>query len=322
MKNILVTGGLGYIGSHVVYELLKNNYRPIIVDNLTASNLKTLKNLNNIFNKKITFYKFDIENKFKLNKVFKKHRIFLVIHLAANKNIEDSKLNPIKIYNENISKTINLLSVMNKNNVFNLFFSSSAADSSLKKNINIDYTSPYGSSKHICEQLFYDLCINNSKWNITVLKFYNVIGLNIKNFYVKNKNSTSSLSEKILLIINNKKKYLNIYGKKFNTKDRTCIRDYIDINDIGRHIYNKIKNFKIINKNYQLYHLCNGKGYSVKDIISEFEKIFKTKVKIKYTKNRKGDKPVSIGPKNRYSYPWNKTTLASTIKNLTKIKTN
>ncbi len=181
MKNILITGGAGYIGSHLVYELIKNSYTPIIIDNLSNSNLKTLKNISKIFNIKIVFYKQDLNDEIKLENIFKKHKIYCVLHYAALKNVTLSKKEIFNSYKNNFTSTVNLLKVMKKFKVLNIIFASTAA-CSWANNTNIKNVSPYGNSKKFCEIFMEDLSKSNVKWKIVILKIYNVFGLNINNF--------------------------------------------------------------------------------------------------------------------------------------------
>ena len=279
MKNVLITGGTGYIGSHLVYELIKNKYTPIVIDNLGNSNLKTLKNITKIFNKKIIFYKSDIKNKKQLEKIFYKHKIYCVVHLAANKDVILSKTQVESVYQNNIFNTISLISIMKKFGVFNIIFASSAANHSIDNKKKNHYSSPYGNTKKICEVFLKDLTNSDTRWKVIILKIFNVIGLNNKNFYETKKNQQqNSLFETILLFLTNKIKYINIYGNKFKTKDGTSVRDFIDVNDISIFSVGLIKNLKKIKEEYIKIYLCNGRGYTVKEIIYNFERIFKIKI--------------------------------------------
>jgi UDP-glucose 4-epimerase len=314
---ILITGGLGYIGSHVVYKMITNAQNVVIVDNLSTSNIQTLKNINSIKKNRIKFYNSNLNNTVILNKIFKYNKIGFVIHLAAIKDIKLSIHDPIKTYDINVVDSINLIKIMQKHKVYNLIFGSSAApDSFNNKNNKIKQFSPYGNTKKTLEKFLYDIALSNKKWNITIAKFYNVVGLNRKNFYVPKKNSSKSLFENIIKILNKKNILLKIFGKDYKTKDGTCIRDYIDVNDIAKYCLRVVKYQKNKKKNYQIFHLCNNKGYSILDVVKIFEKIFLKKIKIKYQKKRKCDIPISIGPKDKNTYLKRKINLLSTIKNL------
>lgn len=316
MKNILVTGGAGYIGSHLVYELIRQKYTPIVIDNLSNSNIETLKNINKIFNVKIKFYKFDLFDENKLENVFKKHNINFVLHFAALKNLTQSKREVFSYYSNNFLATINLLKVMKKFKVLNIIFASTAAQSSLK-NDKSQYASPYGNSKMFCELFMQDLSKTNAKWNMVILNIYNVIGLNINNFYRKKNSKQNSLIENILLVLKNKKKYLNIYGNDFKTKDGTCVRDFVDIHDVVATNINIIK--KKFKKKFKSENVCNGKGYSIKEIVFNFENVYKKKIKIKIKKRKSEDIPISIGPKKTRH---RNISLKTTIQNYKKIFKN
>jgi len=278
-KNILVTGGAGYIGSHITHKL---NGKIIVIDNLSSGSKKMI-------NKKSIFINEDIRNTSKISKIIKKFNIDSIIHLAAHISVEESVNNPNKYYNNNIEGTLSLLNACKNSKLKNLIFSSTAAvygESVSKKRYAEDDIkmpkNPYGISKLVCEEIIKNFCKKNI--NYAILRYFNVVGADYKNKTGQIKSSDHLFKNYSRNIINNKD--IKIYGKNYLTKDGTAIRDYIHINDLtDLHILalNYISNNKslIINCGY-------GKGHSVKEVAEEFLNYNKS-VKIKYCKKRIGD---------------------------------
>lgn len=283
MKIILVTGGAGYIGSKISHDLTDLGYKVIIIDNLTTGH-------KNLINKKAIFFKFDIGDKKKLSDVFQKYKIKTVIHLAGSLSVEESMKNPFKYYLNNVVSTKNLLEVCGLNNVEKFIFSSTCAifGEGVKK-VNAlsmpNPTSHYGLTKFLCEQLIENYS-KKFKFIYFNLRYFNVVGADNK-LRVGPINQSGQLFKN--LATNAKKKIfkLNVYGKNYNTKDGTCIRDYIDINDLSKIHINCLET-KSIKKSISLN--CGyGKGYSVLEIIKKFEKITGKKIKKIFRKARDGD---------------------------------
>lgn len=278
-KNILVTGGAGFIGSHITHKL---NGKIIVIDNLSSGSKKMI-------NKKSIFINEDIRNTSKISKIIKKFNIDSVIHLAAHISVEESVKNPNRYYNNNIEGTLSILKACKNSKLKNLIFSSTAAvygeAESKKKYSEEDIkmpNNPYGISKLVCEEIIKNFCKNNI--NYAILRYFNVVGSDYKNKTGQMRSSDHLFKNCSRNIINNKD--IKIYGKNYLTKDGTAIRDYIHINDLTNlHILalNYISNNKslIINCGY-------GKGHSVKEVAEEFLKYNKS-IKIKYCKKRIGD---------------------------------
>jgi UDP-glucose 4-epimerase len=296
MKNILVTGGLGYVGINVCNLILKRkNFNCIILDNLSNSSKDKLKILNKINSKKPTFYLNNI-NDSTINKIFKR-KIYAVIHCAAIKSVNESILKPIEYYNNNISGLINLLSTMKKNNCNKLIFSSSACvyDHKIKppykENSALVTENPYGFTKLICEKIISNYSARNKKFNSIILRYFNPIGTDDTGLLVDNPKNPANIIPSISKCIRDKKVF-NIYGDKYNTKDGSCYRDYIDIRDIAESHMVSLKNISKF-KN-EIFNVGTGKPISVKKIVSIFKKDFKYQFKTNITKTRDGDPPISF----------------------------
>jgi len=230
MKKILVTGGAGYIGSQIVFDLVDLGYKVVVADNLSTGHKK-------LINKKAIFYKVDIGNKVEMEKIFLKHRIDQVIHLAASLSVEESMKNPSKYYLNNVVNTKNLLEISGKYKIKKFIFSSTCAIfgegvKKVKDDAVPNPTSHYGLTKLLCESLIEKLS-KKFKFNYYILRYFNVVGADAK-YRVGPINQSGQLFKNLSTCIVNKNYQIKVYGKNYKTRDGTCIRDYIDVNDLSR----------------------------------------------------------------------------------------
>lgn len=301
MKNVFITGGTGYIGSHCAVSLINNGYNPIILDNFSNSYPKTIKKIELITKKKIIFYKIDLKNKEKLSKIFKKHSCYAIIHCAGYKAVGESVEKPIHYFENNIGTTLSLLSCMEENKVFKIIFSSSATVYNVsqplpwKENDKVgETTNPYGNSKYIIERILIDLAKFDKRWSIRIARYFNPIGNHSSGQLEENpKGIPNNLVPFIIKVAQKKLPLLNIFGNNYKTKDGTCIRDYIHVMDLAEgHVAMIINNR--LTKGIKIYNFGTGNGLSVLDVIKEFE--IKTGILIpyKFSKKRKGDAEASF----------------------------
>lgn len=284
MNNILVTGGAGFIGSHIIEQLDKSKNNVIIVDNL-ATGFKRL------INKNSKFIKTDIKNKEKLIDIIKKHKIETVIHLAAYLNVSEAEKNKKKYYNNNIIGTKKLLEACKNSNVKNIVFSSSCsiygnirgAVSEKKKANPMGY---YAFTKFQGENLIKEYSLRYN-FRYAILRYFNVAGASPSKKIGQIEKSHGQLFKNLAIQSLKKKPLIEIYGNDYNTKDGTCIRDYIHVSDLAD-IH--IKSIDYLNKkNKSLTLNCGyGKGYSVQDVVNIFKKIKKNS-QIIYKNRRPGD---------------------------------
>ena len=292
MKKIIVTGGAGYIGSHTVVELFNSGFTPIIIDNLSNSSIKNINGISKIIKKDIKWYNVNCCSETYIQEIFKKEgEIEGVIHFAAFKSVEESIIESNKYYENNIGSLEVILKSMKKNNVKNIIFSSSCTvygkadilpvkeDAPFK-----EAESPYAKTKQICEKI-----ILNDSSNSISLRYFNPIGCHYTSLigdYSNNK--ATNLVPIITEAAIGKRKKITIFGDDYNTPDGTCIRDYIHVVDLAKSHVKSIS-FLINNKGKHVFNVGTGKGTSVKEIISTFEKTNNIKINYKIGPRRNGD---------------------------------
>ena len=283
-KNILVTGGAGYIGSHIVEQLIKNKEKVIILDNLVTGYKK-------LINKKAKFIKADIKNKSKITKIIKDYNISSIIHLAAYLNVSEAEKNKKKYYQNNITGTKNLLEASKNTNVKNIIFSSSCSIYGNVKGSVDEKRKPnpqgyYGFTKYKGEELVKKLSVKY-KFKYGILRYFNVAGASSSGKIGEIEKSHGHLIKNIAIESLKKNPQIKIFGSDYKTKDGTCIRDYVHVSDLAD-IH--IKGLKYLKDNQKSFILnCGyGKGYSVQQIVNIFKKI-KKNVEVQYQKRRPGD---------------------------------
>ena len=291
---ILVTGGLGFIGSHTVVELADKNYEVVIVDNLYNSKIEVLDDLEKITGKSFKFYQYDITNKEKLEEVFKENQIDAVIHFAGFKAVGESVEKPLMYYSNNLIGTINLLEVMKKYDVKKIIFSSSATvygnqgvTKYTEKMERGKITSPYGTTKAMIEKILEDEYNADNSWNITVLRYFNPVGAHESGLIGDNPNGIpNNLMPYIMRVASGKLDVLNIFGNDYPTIDGTGVRDYIHVVDLAKGHTKALENAP---KGFNIYNLGSGKGVSVLELVNAFEKANNTKVNYRIAPRRLGD---------------------------------
>ncbi len=293
--NILITGGLGYIGSHTVIECISNNHNVIIVDNLYNSSIEVLHRLNQFLNKDIKFYRTDMQNIVEFEKIFIENKIDAVIHFAGYKAVGESVKKPLKYYDNNIGITINLLKLMEQYDVKKIIFSSSATvykESEilpLTENMPLGVTNPYGRSKLIIEDIMQDIAHADNEFKVVILRYFNPIGAHPCGLFGEENNGIpNNLMPYIVKVAKGELEYLRVFGNDYNTKDGTGVRDYIHVVDLAAAHIKAIKAFDF-ESNVNIYNIGTGKGYSVLEIVENFEKATGIKIPYKVVERRCGD---------------------------------
>ena len=283
-NNILVIGGAGYIGSHIIEQLIETNATVIILDNLVTGYKK-------LINKKARFIKADIKNKSVIIRIIKENNIKSIIHLAAYLNVTEAEKNKKKYFQNNIIGTKNILKACRNSNVKNFIFSSSSSvygnvKGSVNENKKPNPQGYYAYTKFKGEELVKEFAIKY-KFRYGILRYFNVAGASQSGKIGEIEKSHGHLIKNLAIVSLKKKPKVKIFGNDYKTRDGTCVRDYIHVSDLAdihirglNYLNNKKKSF-IFNCGY-------GKGYSVKQIVDIFKKI-KVNVDIQYQKRRAGD---------------------------------
>ena len=293
---ILVTGGAGYIGSHTVVELQNAGYEVVVVDNLSNSSKKSLERVEAITGKPVTFYEADILDREALNRIFDQEKIDSCIHFAGLKAVGESVSKPWEYYENNIAGTLTLVDVMRQHGVKNIIFSSSATVYGDPAMIPIteecpkgQCTNPYGWTKSMLEQILSDIQKADPEWNVILLRYFNPIGAHKSGTIGENPNGIpNNLMPYVTQVAVGKLKELGVFGDDYDTPDGTGVRDYIHVVDLA---IGHVKALKKIEEKAGLcvYNLGTGKGYSVLDIVKNFEAATGVKVPYVVKDRRPGD---------------------------------
>jgi len=299
-QTILVTGGLGYIGSHTVVELLNNNYKVVVVDDLSNSKLEVINRIKQITGKGFVFYQLDVGDEDKLSKVFVDHQIDAVIHFAAYKAVGESVAQPLKYYGNNLGCTISLLHVMQQYDVHNIVFSSSATvygetnvSPYQESGSSLWATSPYGWTKFMIEQILEDCYRVDSRMSVAILRYFNPIGAHQSGLIGEDPHGVpNNLMPYITQVAIGKREFLQVFGGDYPTHDGTGVRDYIHVLDLAIGHVNALaylfsQEHKLVKVN-----LGTGVGYSVLDVVKAFNTASGKDIVYKIVDRRAGDIPL------------------------------
>lgn len=294
--SVLVTGGAGYIGSHTCIELLNAGYEVVVVDNLCNSCRESLTRVEEITGKKVTFYENDLLDREAVERIFSREKIDSVIHFAGLKAVGESVHMPLEYYYNNVTGSLVLCDVMRKHGVKNLVFSSSATVYGSPKTVPIQedfplsVTNPYGRTKLMLEEIFRDLFVSDSEWNIILLRYFNPIGAHKSGRIGENpKGIPNNLMPYITQVAVGKLQCLSVFGDDYDTPDGTGVRDYIHVVDLAVGHVKAIEKLKGAKGGVLTYNLGTGKGYSVLDMVKNFEKASGAKVPYEIKPRRAGD---------------------------------
>lgn len=297
-KKILVTGGLGYIGSHTVVELIAEGYEVVIIDNLSNTQKTVLERIEEITNVRPIFYAYDLKDKELVSSVFSAHEIEGVIHFAAYKSVGESQHIPLDYYENNLCTLLNILQEMKRKNVSNFIFSSSCTVYGQADTMPIDENTPlktpessYGKTKQMGEEIIKDFVASHQKKAI-LLRYFNPVGAHPSALIGEKPNGIpNNLIPYLMQTAVGLRAYLNIWGNDYPTEDGTAIRDYIYVGDLAKAHIAALKKLIFIKETtvLDIYNLGTGKGTSVLEIVQRFEHINKIKLPYQISKRREGD---------------------------------
>lgn len=284
--NILLTGGCGYIGSHICVELLNAGYSVTIIDNLSNSSIMSFDRIKQVANKQVTnlsLYIVDICDINKLENVFQSSPTFYAcIHCAGLKSVNESISNPLNYYNNNVVGTINLLHLLDKYNCNNIIFSSSStvygsnANVPINENdtVGMNITNPYGKTKFMVEEIIKDFILSsNNKISAIILRYFNPIGAHNSGLLGEDPHGIpNNLMPYILQVAIGRLECLTIHGNDYDTNDGTCIRDYIHVCDLALGHLAALNYLDKMDCNFDVFNLGTGKGYSVLEIVNAINK--------------------------------------------------
>ena len=296
MKTILVTGGAGYIGSHTVLQLLEQEHHVVVLDNLVNSSAESLRRVEKITGKQVTFVQGDIRDDNVLDTIFSQHQVNAVIHFAGLKAVGESVQKPLEYYENNMYGTLSLCKAMRKHNVMNLVFSSSATvygdpvSLPLHEKMATGHpTNPYGMSKLMVEHMLTDLYKSDEQWNIVLLRYFNPVGAHKSGLIGEDPNGIpNNLMPYISQVATGKLEQLSVFGDDYDTEDGTGVRDYIHVEDLANgHL--KALDRLALNMGLDVYNLGTGQGYSVLEMIKAFEEASGQTVNYRIAPRRSGD---------------------------------
>ncbi|MGH1471006.1 MAG: UDP-glucose 4-epimerase GalE [Cellvibrionaceae bacterium] len=296
-NKVLVTGGVGYIGSHTCVELIAAGFEPIVVDNLSNSKPLSLERVAQISGKAMTFYEADVTDRDALRKIFKEHDIAAVLHFAGLKAVGESNEIPLRYYYNNVEGTVALAEVMEEFNVLRLIFSSSAtvygdpASVPIVESFPTSVTNPYGRSKLMVEEIMRDVCkAPNNQWKVTLLRYFNPIGAHESGLIGEDPQGIpNNLLPYVAQVAVGKLKELGVFGDDYDTVDGTGVRDYIHVVDLAKGHVKALEHLLKADPNCYTFNLGTGQGYSVLEVVKAFEASSGKKVPYKIMPRRAGD---------------------------------
>ncbi len=295
MKNILVTGGAGYIGSHTCLELLNSNYGVTVVDNLSNSSTEPLRRIEELTGKKIDFIQMDIRDYRGLCSLIKEKSFYAVIHFAGLKAVGESVAMPIEYYDNNVYGSLSLFRAMRDNGLNKIIFSSSATvygnpeTVPITEDFPVKAVNPYGRSKLFIEEILKDIAASDSRWKVVILRYFNPIGAHESGRIGESpKGIPNNLMPYITQVAVGRLPELNVFGNDYPTIDGTGVRDYIHVVDLAKGHLSALDNIGRLNS-VEIFNLGTGRGYSVLEIVKAFEEESGKKIPYKICSRRPGD---------------------------------
>ena len=296
MKNVLVTGGAGYIGSHTCLELLENGYGVVVIDNLCNSNPESLNRVQKLTGKTLKFYEGDVRDEALLKKIFAENEISCVIHFAGLKAVGESVAKPWEYYDNNLNTTLVLTKVMKEVGMKNIIFSSSATVYTADNEMPLRETSrtggctnPYGWTKYMTEQILSGISHADPEWSVVLLRYFNPIGAHKSGLIGEDpRGIPNNLMPYITQVAIGRREKLSVYGNDYDTHDGTGVRDYIHVVDLAKGHVAAVK-YVTEHQGCEVFNLGTGTGYSVLDMVHTFMEVNHVNVPYVITDRRPGD---------------------------------
>jgi len=305
--DILVTGAAGYIGSHIVKNLLKkSNRKIIIIDNISTGNMNIIDVLKRLdTHHRIIFYRISLSDIKKINEIFQTHNISEIIHFAAFSQVGESMNEPIKYYENNTMNTMHLIDIASKNGVKKFIFSSTAAtygepnkdDVPIKETVLTKPINPYGSSKLMSEKILQDTALVNTEFKFVILRYFNVCGADFDFQIGECHDPETHLIPLIAKTVLGKREKIFIYGDDYDTPDGTCVRDYIHVEDLSSAHLMALDYLE--NNDSDIFNCGYGYGYSVKQIVEKMKEVSQLDFKVEIAARRIGDPAVLIAESSK-----------------------
>lgn len=296
---ILITGGCGYIGSHIAVELLQRGEKIVIIDNLSHSDISVLNGIKMITHQTVPFYCCDVNDFKSVSDIMSQENVTEVIHCAALKSISCSFDQPTLYYENNVCGMIQLVKAMNKNNINKLIFSSTASvyqdsPNPVKETSPLEIINPYAQTKMICENYLSDLYRSNKTWSICIFRYFNPIGAHFSGYIGEQpQKDADNILPLLMETASGIRKQFMIFGNDYNTLDGTGIRDYLHVYDLAVCHFCALQYIRT-HSEYEVFNIGTGKGYSVLELIRTFEKVNHVKISFSVCERRNGDVAVSF----------------------------
>lgn len=293
---ILLTGGTGYIGSHTCVELISAGYDTLLLDNLSTSSAEVTERIGKITGKRPILIQGDIRDPQILDQLFASYPIDAVMHFAGLKSVGESVTEPLAYYDNNVNGTLVLLRAMNTHGVRKMVFSSSATvygkppSLPIREDFPLHATNPYGRTKLVIEEILGDLAASDPSWRVSILRYFNPVGAHESGLIGESpKGAPNNLMPYIAQVAAGQRDCLKIYGNDYPTPDGTGIRDYIHVTDLAKGHIHALQSLNISNASIDVFNLGTGRGYSVLEVVKEFEKASGEIICYEFTHRRKGD---------------------------------
>ena len=293
---VLVTGGMGYIGSHTCVELLEQGMDVVVVDNLVNSSAEAGRRVEQITGRPLKFYQMDVRDRAGLDRIFTEQKIDCVIHFAGLKAVGESVQMPLEYYDNNLGSTITLCEAMRDHGVRQIIFSSSATVYSGDNEMPLyetsrtgNCTNPYGWTKYVCEQILRDYVVADPSWSVVLLRYFNPIGAHPSGLIGEDPRGVpNNLMPYISQTAIGRRECLSVFGDDYDTPDGTCIRDYIHVTDLAQAHILAVQYLQNGGES-SIFNLGNGVGYSVREVIETARKVTGHPIPAVETPRRAGD---------------------------------